>query len=171
MKYTCCLGDSDINALDKQWKSKINFSSISILSRPTVFFLLLFSRYSTLSVQFTACLHLTKKPALNCKDKGDKSDLLLPAVCVKHLYFSEVKHSQLQQFWRLLIKVSSFHETIRTHHVPATSMSQEICPCITILTGSSFFLQSSHVLTQVIGLTYHLTYQDTTKVYFLSISW
>lgn len=35
----------------------------------TAYFLLL-PRYTTLSIQFTACLRLTKKPALNCKDKG-----------------------------------------------------------------------------------------------------
>lgn len=71
------------NAKPPEWKSKINILfpyfhiALSSFSLPL---------YSILSVQFTACLLLTEKPALNCKDKG--TDLIvMPTVCVKHWYF------------------------------------------------------------------------------------
>lgn len=92
-----------------QWK-RVNVCMVSIVPHPTVFSLLSFPFYSTLSVQFTACLHLTKKPALNCKDKGTNliSYCYASRVC-KTLALFEVKHSRaatvFEVFW---VKCQSF---------------------------------------------------------------
>lgn len=115
------IGDSDIIALDRQLNSKINLSKMSILPLHTVLFLFFFPLYCTLSVQFTACLHLTKSQPWTAKIKGTN--------LIFYLYGGGVCKTLILLRWNTLccqkVLAEKHQSFTRLYRYP--SMSQVMC--------------------------------------------